>query len=57
MLGMSSDHLVLVVGDHNYSEGDELAFGLGYGALLLASTSPFVTTIGLRAQQAPAATA
>ena len=43
ILGMSSDHLVLDVGDHGVSVGDELAFGLGYGALLRAATSPFVT--------------
>ncbi|MGI9086042.1 MAG: alanine/ornithine racemase family PLP-dependent enzyme [Aeromicrobium sp.] len=43
MLGMSSDHLVLDLGDHDTSVGDELAFGLGYGALLRAATSPFVT--------------
>ena len=42
VLGMSSDHLVLDVGDHGVSVGDELAFGLGYGALLRAATSPFV---------------
>ena len=42
VLGMSSDHLVLDVGDHDVSVGDELAFGLGYGALLRAATSPFV---------------
>ena len=45
VLGMSSDHLVLDVGDHDVSVGDELAFGLGYGALLRASTSPFVTKV------------
>ncbi len=45
VLGMSSDHLVLDVGDHDVSVGDELAFGLGYGALLRAATSPFVTKV------------
>ena len=45
VLGMSSDHLVLDVGDHDVSVGDELSFGLGYGALLRAATSPFVTTL------------
>jgi ornithine racemase len=58
MLGMSSDHLVLDLGDHQFAVGDELAFGLGYGALLRASTSPYVTTVELRApEQAPAASA
>lgn len=42
VLGMSSDHLVLNVGDHSVAVGDEIAFGLGYGALLQAMTSPFV---------------
>ena len=52
---MSSDHLVLDVGDHDVSVGDELAFGLGYGALLRAATSPYVTTVELRApEQIPA---
>jgi len=44
VLGMSSDHLVVDVGDIDVSVGDELAFQLGYGALLRAMTSPFVTT-------------
>jgi predicted amino acid racemase len=47
VLGMSSDHLVLDVGDHDVSVGDELAFGLGYGALLRAATSPFVENLEL----------
>jgi predicted amino acid racemase len=45
VLGMSSDHLVLDVGDHDIVVGDELAFGLGYGALLRAATSPYVTKL------------
>jgi predicted amino acid racemase len=58
MLGMSSDHLVVDLGDHDVAVGDELAFGLGYGALLRASTSPYVTTVELRAPvTVPAATA
>ena len=44
---MSSDHLVLDVGDHDVSVGDELSFGLGYGALLRAATSPFVEKLEL----------
>jgi predicted amino acid racemase len=47
VLGMSSDHLVLDIGDHATSVGDELAFGLGYGALVRAATSPFVTNVEL----------
>ncbi|KQR16790.1 alanine/ornithine racemase family PLP-dependent enzyme [Cellulomonas sp. Leaf334] len=43
VLGMSSDHLVLDLGDHQVGVGDELRFGLGYGALVRAMTSPFVT--------------
>ena len=45
VLGMSSDHLVLDVGDHPVTVGDELRFGLGYGALVRAMTSPFVTRV------------
>ncbi|EFQ83371.1 alanine racemase domain protein [Aeromicrobium marinum DSM 15272] len=45
ILGMSSDHLVLDVGDHATAVGDELRFGVDYSALLRASTSPYVTTV------------
>lgn len=45
VLGMSSDHLVLDVGDHEVVPGDELAFGLDYSALLRAMTSPFATKV------------
>ena len=45
VLGTSSDHLVVDVGDHDVATGDELRFGLGYGALVRAATSPFVTTV------------
>lgn len=45
VLGMSSDHLVVDVGDHDVSVGQELRFGLGYGALVRAATSPFVATV------------
>lgn len=45
VLGMSSDHLVLDVGDHKTSVGGELSFGVGYGALVRAMTSPFVTKV------------
>ena len=43
VLGMSSDHLVLDVGDEPITVGDEIRFRLGYGALVRAMTSPFVT--------------
>ncbi|MGJ9412114.1 alanine/ornithine racemase family PLP-dependent enzyme [Aeromicrobium sp. CF4.19] len=42
VLGASSDHLVLDVGDHELTVGDELPFGLDYSALVRAMTSPFV---------------
>jgi predicted amino acid racemase len=42
MLGMSSDHLVLDVGDHKVAVGDELRFQLNYSALVRSMTSPFV---------------
>lgn len=45
VLGMSSDHLVLDIGDHRFAVGEEISFGLGYGALVRAMTSPFVTKI------------
>lgn len=48
VLGMSSDHLVLDVGDHDVAVGDELGFGVGYGALVAAMTSPFVTKVERR---------
>lgn len=40
VLGASSDHLVVDVGDHEVSVGDELSFQLGYGALIRAMVSP-----------------
>lgn len=45
VLGTSSDHLVLDVGDVDLPVGAEVSFGLGYGALLRAMTSPFVTQV------------
>jgi predicted amino acid racemase len=42
VLGASSDHLVLDLGDHGAAVGDELRFGLDYSALLRTMTSPFV---------------
>jgi predicted amino acid racemase len=45
ILGMSSDHLVVDLGDHLVAVGDEIDFGVAYGALVRAMTSPFVTKI------------
>jgi predicted amino acid racemase len=45
VLGMSSDHLVVDIGDHQMAVGDELVIRLGYGALLRAMTSPYVVKI------------
>jgi len=45
VLGSSSDHLVVDLGDHGAVVGDELAFGLGYAGLLRAMTSPFVAVV------------
>ena len=43
VLGASSDHLVVDLAQHDGAVGDELAFGVGYSALLRAMTSPFVS--------------
>lgn len=50
VLGGSSDHLVLDVEDaHNVvNVGDEVAFTPGYGALLAATTSPYVQKVVMR---------
>ncbi len=45
ILGMSSDHLVVDLGDHPVAVGDEMDFGVSYGALVRAMTSPFVTKV------------
>ena len=45
VLGTSSDHLVVDLGDHGAVVGDELVFGVGYGGLLRAMTSPFVAVV------------
>lgn len=55
VLGTSSDHLVLDVGDHDdVSVGDELTFGLDYSALVRAATSPFVARAEHRCTDRPA---
>jgi hypothetical protein len=53
---MSSDHLIVDAGDHALVVGEEMDFGVGYGALVRAMTSPFVTKVehrGLFAAPAP----
>ncbi|GAA2535468.1 alanine/ornithine racemase family PLP-dependent enzyme [Pseudonocardia hydrocarbonoxydans] len=45
VLGTSSDHLVVDLGDHLVEVGDEMGFGVGYGAFLRAMTSPFVRKV------------
>jgi predicted amino acid racemase len=57
ILGMSSDHLIVDLGDHPVAVGDEIEFGVAYGALVRAMTSPFVTKIEHRGRPiAPTAT-
>lgn len=43
VLGMSSDHLILNIGEHPTVVGDEISFALGYSALMRATSSPYVT--------------
>ena len=43
VLDASSDHLVIDLGDHALTVGDEISFQLDYSALLRAMTSPFVS--------------
>lgn len=45
VLAMSSDHLVVDLGDHDLSPGDEMSFAVGYSGLLRAMTSPFVAQV------------
>lgn len=45
VLGASSDHLVVVDERDRYPVGAEMAFGLDYGALVRAMTSPFVAKV------------
>ncbi len=45
ILGMSSDHLVVDLGDHPVAIGGEIDFGVAYGALVRAMTSPYVTKV------------
>ncbi|KAA0117047.1 alanine/ornithine racemase family PLP-dependent enzyme [Mycolicibacterium sp. P9-22] len=50
ILGMSSDHLVVDLGDHEVAVGDEMDFGVGYGALVRAMSSPFVSKMEMGAK-------
>lgn len=45
ILGSSGDHTVVDAQDLDCVTGDELAFGLDYGALLAAMTSPYVDKV------------
>jgi ornithine racemase len=45
ILGMSSDHVIVELGDHAVAVGDEIDFGVAYSSLVRAMTSPFVTKI------------
>jgi predicted amino acid racemase len=45
ILGASSDHLVVDGGRRALAVGEEVRFGLDYGALVRAMTSPFVTRV------------
>lgn len=45
VLGMSSDHLVVDLGDYGAVVGDEIELGVGYAGLLRAATSPFVAVV------------
>jgi predicted amino acid racemase len=47
LLGASSDHLVVEVGDADLAVGEEVAMQLGYSGLLRAATSPYVATVEL----------
>lgn len=44
ILGLSSDHLIVNIGDHTTVVGDEISFALGYSALMRAASSPYVQT-------------
>ncbi len=45
IIGASSDHLILDCGSRLLPVGTEIRFGLGYGALVRAFTSPFVAQV------------
>lgn len=45
IIGASSDHLILDVGDDRPAIGDEITFQVNYSALVRAMTSPFVAKV------------
>jgi predicted amino acid racemase len=45
ILGASGDHTILDAGGAMYIAGDQVAFGLDYGALLTAMSSPYVQKV------------
>jgi predicted amino acid racemase len=45
VLGASSDHLILDPGRRGLAVGAEVPFQVGYGALVRAMTSPFLTRV------------
>ena len=45
VIGASSDHLILEAQDPGLDVGEEVAFDVGYGALLRAMTSPYVEKV------------
>ena len=45
ILGASGDHTLVDPGEAVYMVGDEAAFGLSYGALVAAMTSPYVEKV------------
>jgi predicted amino acid racemase len=55
ILGASSDHIILDGKKTHLQVGDEVTFGLDYGALLAAMTSPFVQKDILSCQHSVAA--
>ncbi len=53
VLGASSDHLIADGKDSGLEVGDEVAFDLDYGAMLVAATSPYVHKIYLNREDTP----
>ena len=51
ILGSSSDHIILDSENYPLQIGDEVNFGLDYGGLLSAMTSPFVSKEFVREEQ------
>jgi predicted amino acid racemase len=57
LLGMSSDHLVIDIGDHDLHAGDLVPLKVGYSALVRAMTSPYVTKLERASRTSNATTA